>query len=75
MEKNEIVKKEVSTLLSHYFGEKLSSSYYEGYSDETLPIYLHNAYLLLVNQVGEQKSRQEIDTILTSYSLHFVKYD
>ena len=70
-----MVKKEVSTLLSHYFGDKLSSSYYEGYSEETLPIYLHNAYLLLANQLGEQKSRQEIDTILTSYSLHSVKYE
>ena len=75
MEKNELVKKDICDLLSHYFGENLSSSYFAGYGDETLPIYLHNAYLLLSNQLGEDKSKQEINEVLTHYSLSSIKYD
>lgn len=74
MDKTDVVKKDISNLLSHYFGEGLSISYYEGYGDETLPIYIHNAYLLLANQIGEQKSKEEINQILTNHSLTSIKY-
>ena len=75
MDKDDVIKKEILDLLLHYFGEKVSSSYYHGYAEETLPIYIHNAFSLLISQIGQEKSKLEIDKILVKYSLGSIKYE
>jgi len=74
MEKNESIRDEILQLLLHHLGEKVSASYYSHYADETLPIYVHHAYVLLSSLIGEQKSKDEIDTILLKHSLYSISY-
>lgn len=75
MDTTEAVRTSIIDLLSHYFGERFGCTYDEGYGEETLPIYIHNAYLLLIDHIGQPKAKQEIDGILTKNSKTTINYE
>lgn len=70
----EPVRKEISNLLLHYFGDGVTLAYNNGYSNETLPIYIHGAGQLLEKQVGKEKSKAEINQVLSKYSIKTIRY-
>ena len=69
------VRKDTVGLISHYFGDRIGVTFEDGYGDETLPIYMHNAYLLLIEHIGQQKAKTEIDQILSKYSKTNINYE
>lgn len=75
MDTSEAVRSGIVALLSHYFGERFGCTYDDGYGEETLPIYIHNAYLLLIDHIGRPKAKQEIDIILTKNSRVALNYE
>lgn len=69
------IRKDTNSLLAHYFGDQMGSAFESGYAEETLPIYVHNAYLLLIDHIGKPKAKQEIDQILTKNSKSSLNYE
>lgn len=75
MDHDKAVRKDVVELLSHYFGDRIRTAFSDGYREETLPIYVHTAYRLLIEQIGDSKSRKELDRILQKNSMTSLDYD
>jgi hypothetical protein len=69
------IRKDTVNLLSHYLGEHLGIIFEDGYGDEILPVYLHNAYLLLLDHIGQPKAKEEIDKILSKNSKTAINYE
>ena len=74
MDQTEEIRKEIYGTLCQYFGDKLCTTFETGYAEETLPIFVHNAYLILTDHVGEQKAKMEIDKILSKHSKSSLNY-
>lgn len=75
MDNSDAVRSDTITLLSHYFGDRMGHAFESGYGEETLPIYVHNAYLLLIDHIGMQKAREEIERILAKNSKTSLNYE
>lgn len=75
MDHDKAIRKEVIELLSHYFGDRIRTAFSDGYREETLPIYVHTAYLLLNEQIGTAKSHKELDHILQKHSMTSLDYE
>lgn len=69
MDRNELIKKQVADVVSTYFGQKLQRSFFDEYYPETLPIYIHTAYALLVDHIGHKKTKEHIDMILMNHNV------
>lgn len=69
------IRKETVSLLTHYLGQNLGVTFEDGYGDEILPVYLHNAYLLLIDHIGRAKAKEEIDKILSQNSKPAINYE
>jgi hypothetical protein len=67
MNNQDQVRTQVKQLIDHYFGGKVSTSYAASYQGATLSEYVHTAFKLLMPYIGERKSHQEIDAILSHY--------
>lgn len=75
MDTGDEVRKDTNALLAHYFGERMGTAFESGYGDETLPIYVHNAFLLLIDHIGQQKAKLEIGQILSKNSKASLNYE
>lgn len=75
MDQDKAIRNEVIELLSHFFGDRIRTAFADGYREETLPIYVHTAYKLLTEQIGNTKSRKELDRILQKHSMTNIDYE
>lgn len=71
MEKN-AVKDEIVRVMSQNLGEKLAKAFYDGYYDQTIPIYTHTAFEVLTDLLGPDKARDSLNVILTKYQLDII---
>jgi len=69
MEKTDPVKAEVGSLIYQNCGHQVGTFFFNSYSNETMPIFLHHSYLVLKEMIGEQKTKEQINTILRKYSV------
>ena len=63
------VETDVVRLLAQNYGEDVGKFFYNTNVGEIFPIFLHNAYLVLKELMGEQKAREQIDSILVRHSV------
>ena len=75
MDNIEALRKDIYGLLCQHFGNKLCNTFESGYAEETLPIFVHSAYLILTDHIGKDKAKQEIDQILVKNSKPSINYE
>lgn len=68
------VEKDITVLLSQNYGNDVGKFFYDTNVGEIFPIFLHNAFLVLKELMGEQKAREQLDLILNRHSIK-QKYD
>lgn len=64
MEKNNVVRGDITLLITQVCGGQIGKFFSTTYSKETLPIFLHHSFLVLKEMVGAQKAREQLNTIL-----------
>ena len=74
MEKTDPVRVETISLVSQVCGEQVGKFFATTYESEILPIFLHHSFLVLKELTGEEKAREQINSILQKYSVT-VSYD
>ena len=69
MEKSDPVKIDIGSLIAQNCGDQVGSFFVNTYEEETLPIFLHHAFLVMKEMTGEQKAREQMGNILRKYSV------
>lgn len=69
MDKSQKVRDNVVTLLSQHFGEKLGKSFQAANAEDTLPIFMESARVILGEFIGKEKAEGELNQILASQNM------
>ena len=69
MEKANIVREEITKLIHQTCGEQVGNFFASTYADETLPIFLHHAFLTMKELAGEKKASEQIRLILRKHAV------
>ena len=74
MSNKDVVREEIEGVISQNFGDKVGRIFSDAYDKEIMPIFLHNAFLLLKDLLGVDKARETLNSILTKHDA-FVAYE
>lgn len=69
MEKTNIVRADITSLVAQTCGRQIAAFFSTTYSSETLPIFLHHSFLVLKEMTGAQKAREQLNAILRKYGI------
>lgn len=68
MEKSH-VKEDIAQLLAENIGAKISRAFYDGYADQTIPIYVDGALKVLSQISGKKKASEQLNIILIKHNI------
>jgi hypothetical protein len=69
MEKANLVKEDISDLISHTFGESTAHQFDVSYMDATLPIFTDGAKRVLESFLGAKVTKEKLTEIYQKYNL------
>lgn len=75
MDKTETAKTDIVGLLSEIYGQKVGSFFLSTHGKEPIPVFVHNSYILLKQNMGAYKATEELDRILSKQGVSISSYD
>jgi len=71
----EPAKQEIFTLLCQIYGEMVGNFFLSTHSAEVIPVFVHNSFELLKQNLGEYKASEQLDRILSKHGVSVSSYD
>ena len=75
MDSTEATKHEIVYVLSAIYGEKVGTFFESTHGTEVLPVFIHNSFTILKQNMGYWKASEQFDEILSKHGISFSSYD
>ena len=70
-----LAKNEIVELLSEIYGGNVGGFFHNTHSGEAIPIFVHNSYVLLKQNLGAYKATEQLDQILSKHGVSIASYE
>lgn len=75
MDSTEATKHEIVGIISDIYGMKVGSFFESNHKTEVLPVFVHNSYTILKQNMGEWKANEQLDSILSKHGVSVSSYE
>lgn len=75
MDKSEAAKQDIIVVISETYGVKVGSFFESSHANEVLPVFVHNSFTILEQNMGKWKANEELDAILSKHGVSVSSYE